>query len=119
MATLTGTDAIAYARDVDRHVWHRPDAGGAAQALSADAAEQLADSERERVFISLAYTGYVITDREEILLQLQADNEHGFDLTDGTDSWPGGIDKAKLVRPIRESQVPENIRSRLDPLRQR
>ena len=101
MAQIFGEDAIEYAERNDRHVFLPPD-----QAYTPAEAKALPPEERARVFLALAYSGYVITDREEYLLQRHADNIYGFELTDGKEVWPGGIGKAAKVMPIHKSQVP-------------
>ena len=116
MGMLHGDEAIAYAEQVGRQVWRRG-SGEDAEGLGLADAKALPDQQREQVFISLAYSGYVVTEQEEVLLAIAADNAFGFSLTDGDEQWPGGIGKAKQMRPIRPSQVPEDLREKLDPLR--
>ena len=119
MPLLFGADAIQYAERSGRAVFqpHPSAAPERATPLAAGAAKELPAAEQARVFIALAYSGYVVTDRDEILLQRTADNPWGFELTDGTHHWPGGRGKAGKVMPVKAGRVPDELRARLDPLR--
>jgi hypothetical protein len=61
------------------------------------------------------HIGYVRTRSGSILLQLPAANHWGFVLADDEQSWPGGFGWESW-EPIADSEVPEDIRQRLEPV---
>jgi hypothetical protein len=119
MPLLFGAEAIDYATRSGRAVFvpHPSGRPELATPLAAAAARDLPEAQRGRLFLALAYSGYVVTDQDEILLQRVADNPWGFELTDGAQHWPGGRGKAAKVMPVKAGRVPEALRARLDPLR--
>lgn len=119
MPLLFGADALQYAERSGRLLYAPHPSGTAEQAmpLALAAARQLPTHEQARLFLALAYSGYVVTDRDEILLQRTAENPWGFELTDGVEHWAGGRGKASKVLPVKANRVPDELRARLDPLR--
>ena len=57
---------------------------------------------------------YVRTSAGTFLVQLPADNQWGFDLTDGEQSWPGGLGVATNWEAVDAAEVPEEVRAELD-----
>jgi hypothetical protein len=62
------------------------------------------------------HVGYVRTRTGSILLQLPAANHWCFVLCDDELSWPGGFGIADTWTAVPDSEVPEDIRQRLEPV---
>jgi hypothetical protein len=59
------------------------------------------------------HVGYVRTRSGAFLLQLPAANHWGFVLADDDQTWPGGFGWESW-EPIADSEVPEEVRQRLE-----
>jgi len=52
------------------------------------------------------FTGFVLTQAGEYLVQRPADNQWGFELLDADQSWPGGIGVATQWTAVARESVP-------------
>lgn len=59
--------------------------------------------------------GYVVTEDGTVLVQLPADNAHGFELCDDDQSWPGGLGVAASWELVADDdpRVTDDDRERL------
>ena len=56
-----------------------------------------------------------VTDGKKYLIQVDADNEHGFYLTDGETDWAGGFGSGMTTwKAVDASSVPGEIRADMD-----
>jgi len=118
MRILRGDDAISYAERTGRTLFRAPEGEeDRGEAITFDAARALTGDAREEVFLTLAYSGYVVDGEGRFLIQRIAENPWGFELCDGEEAWPGGCGYDGELRPVKAAQVPADRRRALDRLR--
>lgn len=61
------------------------------------------------------WTGYVLTDKGDVLVQRRASNEWGFELADDDQAWPGGFGVAETwtLLPDSDPHITPEIEERL------